>query len=463
MTLGVVLALVLHAGAAVGQSLMLGVAAPDAPAVVLADTGGPIRELLLQFDPDCCYELNSVYHDLLSALPPDVDVLVLCPSTDAIDEFRVRWGLLATAHGRRVRLVNAGRPVTMWARDRRIARQDLVTRQPAATFVPQIGPGYTIEQCSDVAIAPLLAYRGLLPGLIPVNLHLEGGNVVSNARHAFVGVDVIGDNLPGFTSQDDLEHALSDVLGRPSIVIADKHGEPPWCHVDMFLTPVSDDTVLLASPYAAESAIAASGEDCTRFAEETLGLPSIDDLLNKADDLDAIAATLSRRYRVVRMPAIVDPDENWMVTYNNVLMERRDGRRIVYMPIYHLPALDAKAASVWRGLGFEVRPIDVSRIYDLGGAVRCLANVLSRRPADLPAAMTAVTNPHPGLVEVLQLDDAGPMLEPPLSPVAAQAVWSFPPAGTTARPPSFERSARPAAAPRSPRPRRPAALGSGGR
>jgi hypothetical protein len=67
-----------------------------------------------------------------------------------------------------------------------------------------------------------------------------------------------------------------------------------------------------------------------------------------------------------------------MVTYNNVLLEQRGRQKIVYMPVYGVPALDRGSERIYRGLGFEVKTIDVSQIFELGGAVRCLANVTER-------------------------------------------------------------------------------------
>jgi hypothetical protein len=82
---------------------------------------------------------------------------------------------------------------------------------------------------------------------------------------------------------------------------------------------------------------------------------------------------------VLRVPALVEAPDEWMVTYNNVIMDHRDQRNIVYMPTYDIPELDRAAAAIYLGLGFEVRTIDVSKVYASGGAIRCLVNVTERR------------------------------------------------------------------------------------
>ena len=116
-----------------------------------------------------------------------------------------------------------------------------------------------------------------------------------------------------------------------------------------------------------------------------------------------MARLLARRgYIVHRVPAVVDPLGNWMITYNNVLMEQRNGRRIVYLPIYRVPRLDFEGISTYSRLGFEVRPIGVSKVYRWGGALRCMVNVTERR------ATTASNMPptrHRGSVAYYDLVD----------------------------------------------------------
>ena len=41
-------------------------------------------------------------------------------------------------------------------------------------------------------------------------------------------------------------------------------------------------------------------------------------------------------------------------------------------------ALNAAATEVWRGLGYEVRPVDCTTPYVHVGALHCLVNVLRR-------------------------------------------------------------------------------------
>jgi hypothetical protein len=81
----------------------------------------------------------------------------------------------------------------------------------------------------------------------------------------------------------------------------------------------------------------------------------------------------------VRVPVLVREGAGSYVTYTNALFDRRpDGKRVVYMPTYSLPALDRAGQSFYEQQGFEVHPIDVSRIYGLNGSLGCLVNVLAK-------------------------------------------------------------------------------------
>jgi hypothetical protein len=84
------------------------------------------------------------------------------------------------------------------------------------------------------------------------------------------------------------------------------------------------------------------------------------------------------------------------MNYNNVLMERRGGRRIAYMPVYRYHRIDRAAAKVYESLGFEVRPVDASGIYRGGGALRCVVNVTARHAdvSDLPTRMPQQPGHH---------------------------------------------------------------------
>lgn len=111
-------------------------------------------------------------------------------------------------------------------------------------------------------------------------------------------------------------------------------------------------------------------------------------------DFEGISRALkSVGYKVVRVPFLfggpeANPEEGDggmraafpMLTYNNVLLEVRDGEKRVYLPQYGLSQLDAVAHRSWSNGGFVPYPVaglTISAMY--GGALRCSAKVLSRQ------------------------------------------------------------------------------------
>ncbi|MCK4659010.1 MAG: agmatine deiminase family protein [Phycisphaerae bacterium] len=350
---------------------------------VLPDHEGAISEVLLHYDSSMEYNLGPVYRDLFSALPADVQLQVVCASVPAVVDFICTWGDTAVAHGREVHLISAGCEVSPWARDRRIARYYPISGTPAASVVPADDAEYATWQRNELALPQLLESAELAPGVLTSSVCIEGGNVVANMRHVFVGFDTAFANI----DIEELHHELKRVLGRRPILVGGSQGDVPWCHVDMYLTPVDDRTALVASPSFAVALLAPEAAD--ECGDMDLLLERAEQGLAVQPALDAVAKQLvSLDYTVLRLPAVVDEANEWMITYNNVLMEQRDGKRIVYMPIYHLPILDFVAEAIYRSLGFEVRTIDVSRIYQYGGAVRCLVNVTRRRPPASPQTHT---------------------------------------------------------------------------
>jgi hypothetical protein len=342
---------------------------------VIPDTTGQIAEVRLHYDPDLHYELKPLYQDLLIALPADVRIQVLCPTYEAACRFANTWGRWACEHD--VRAINVGRPISVWARDRCIARESLTLHQMGASFVPQPQRSYDNEKRNDLRVAKLLHACGLAPPALALRLHLEGGNVVSNQQHVFVGWNAVDENGSSDLTES-LDRELQAIFGRAYILVGNDFGEVPWCHVDMYLTPLGTDTVLVANPIFGEALVNRLLDENER-SDSPLCFSSADELQMRFDEV--ASSICMEGYEVRRLPALVSTFDGWMVSYNNVLLEDRGGQMIVYMPIYQIPTLDAVAAAIYEGLGCEVRTVDVSRIYPLGGALRCAVNVIRRRPS----------------------------------------------------------------------------------
>ena len=377
LVLGVVIAIVAPAPAmAQARSIQAGWSSYDR---VIPDSDGALDELLLQFDPYLTEELSPVYRDLFAALPKDVRLTVLCPSVTAAEGFVDQWQ--SRLQGRSVNVVNVGLQMSVWARDRLVARQPMSLRGRARSFISRIDPEYEPEKYNDLLVQEMLGDSRFMPGLLDTQLLLEGGNVVSDKRFAFIGSNALADNAQ-MDVQDMLEQ-MEETLGRTFVAVGDGDGTVPWPHVDMYLTPLGDGVALVADPRLGQSILAPGcEEDCQLDIFDTGPLDAcVSDAVQER--FDRVAAMLvARGYRVIRLPTVVNAPDAWMITYNNVLLDRRGTRRVVYMPVYDLPEMDDVAAAVYRKLGFEVKTVNVSRVYTMGGAVRCLANVVERISSD---------------------------------------------------------------------------------
>lgn len=393
---------------------------------IISDTSGQLAEVLLHFDDDIEAELAPLYRDLFAALGDNVKIRVLCESSFSARQFAERWRDVATERNRDLDVVNVGMPLSIWARDRCIARTRGNTVQRSASFVPSANPYYEFEKFNDLRTQRML-YRGLLgPNVLRSWLLLEGGNVIANDKTVFIGANVAEENdceLP----DPQLERELSRICGRKYTLIGAKADILPWDHCDMYMTPIDDDTILVASAKAGTRFV---NQDCDPDAGEELNIDGIQAAL------DHVANEMrGQGYHVLRMPAVFGATGDWIMTYNNVIMERRNGCRIVLMPTYNVPEMDNAAAKAYRKLGFEVKPIDVSGVFEYGGAVRCIVNVVDRRPDQAkrtnPRRLAKARHGHVRVLDVSSFvprrvtrvygEDDDPMTEPQAMMASPQA------------------------------------------
>jgi len=377
---------------------------------VLPDSEGTIAEVLIHYDADIGESLDSVYRDLFRVLPPDVAATIISPSRDSTLHFLGTWGPIALKDNRSVNVLDLDMPISIWARDRVIARQDTALEEAMSPFTPEGWNTYDECKTNELVLGDILSVVQLTGSGLRGRLRVEGGNIVANRRHVFLGSNVVDENSD-LADADEVHRDLLKYLGREFVLIGDAVGAVPWVHIDMYLTPINDDLVLVGSVRLGEEL---AGLNCEHDGDD--GLPGIPipetcpaDMFEQ--QLDEVADAVRRLgYKVIRIPALADPPAGWMITYNNVLMEERLGKRIVYMPTYAAPALDTAAAAVYGRLGFEVRTIDVSGIYNSGGALRCMVNVVRRRPPNhalpQPGLATASSTPQLRVRDVGRVGEA---------------------------------------------------------
>jgi hypothetical protein len=177
----------------------------------------------------------------------------------------------------------------------------------------------------------------------------------------------------------ELRTLLEGLLARPVQVLGASEGDVPRHHMSMYMAALDGGVALVGDPRAAEGVVGdgyAPGEvdpdtgDPLRadFSEPTVA---------RFDR--AVAALSAAGWRVVRIPEVPFLDKTYMA-YTNGVYETRGGVRIAWMPTFDLPELDARARAVYEGLGWQVRPVRVRKLYALHGTIGCLVNVLARGP-----------------------------------------------------------------------------------
>ena len=338
---------------------------------VLSDCDGAIEQIVIQYVGEAAGIVATVYREFLGQLAEDVTVLVVCPGEDDFDDFRARVGTPAC----RLVPVFTGHAMTCWARDRWLALGPAGTGGPALLLSPREESAGDIwpARKGDERIAGDLA--AALGGGVRAHrsvLAFDGGDFVADADRAFVTPRVGERSIGGeIVSTEQLRRALAGSLRRKVIVLS----EAPPHHAGMFMMLAGGRTALVGDPSLAQGLLVDVPASCLPQN------PDFSDEIRRR--FDAVAGQCAASgYRVVRVPVVPGRDGRTYLTCLNVIIDRRAGCRIVYMPVYRgVEALNAAGAAAWRGLGYEVRPVDCTDTFRHFGSLRCLVNVLRRSPA----------------------------------------------------------------------------------
>lgn len=339
---------------------------PPAHGAILSDCDGAIRELVIQYVPEAAGIVETTYRQFLRALPADVTVIVVCPDDEAFDDLCSRVGSVSC----RLVAVCTGHAMTCWSRDRWLAMAPARPGGPAvvisplaenaAAIWPQREGDSRIGDDLGAALGSVISHRSLLI--------FDGGDFVADAETVFVTPRVARRNI-GVTvsSLGELRRALARTMRRRVVLLPDA----PRHHAGMFMMLAGGRTAVVGDPSLAKRLLSAGEQrpiEDPDFSDET------------QRQFDAVAASCAAAgYRVVRMPVVPGGDGRTYLTYLNVILDHRAGKRVVYMPVYEgADELDDAAASAWEKLGFEVRRVDCTNTYKHFGSLRCLVNVLRR-------------------------------------------------------------------------------------
>lgn len=363
-------------------------------ATPLSDVSGRIAHVffaLPSYDPEFIAPLLSCFRGIRSALGPEVRCTVLRRSAqaDLVDESLAALGPLdtiawdegfvlrlgdtgATIQGSTLRIGRMALPdFTSWVQDAFLVAVDS-TGEHAVWISPNVRRRH--GGWDDAVPRRLAEHLGwnhtALPGAI------EAGNVLVDDSMVVIGSDVQSSLAE---SDWNLLCRLLASSGR-TIMVATPGTSQPVFHLDLYLT--------LAGPHLETGQpIALVGS--VRRARDVLG--QREEAGDADDALDTLAAHMaSAGYRVARLPLLpfrteLAPHGAWY-SYNNCLVEvfRAAGTTVrrVILPAYgsEIGALDAEAARVWSGLGFEVPMArgDFATMAQLDGSLRCMTKVLDR-------------------------------------------------------------------------------------
>jgi agmatine/peptidylarginine deiminase len=248
-----------------------------------------------------------------------------------------------------------------------------------------------LDDLSPYAIADAL-FRPETFNLYRPPLFLDGGNLIElGDGHCLTTTDLVAAN----GGRDDLvRRALTSYYGCRSITFLQALPGPVIKHVDMFLMPVDDRRVLLAS-YPLEDADA--GDPSERDAYFEALQAGSQELLVKA----AMAMRDNERkltdagLTVIRVPGLLprldDRDIYYPTNLNGLIRVDPQGKRQVFVPTYagYASKRQEKALQIIResfGRSAEIIPIEATAAAKMQGAVHCLSMVV-------PAKLTYFADP----------------------------------------------------------------------
>ncbi|MBS3821260.1 MAG: hypothetical protein KGY81_05805, partial [Phycisphaerae bacterium] len=260
-------------------------------------------------------------------------------------------------------------PITCWSRDRWLALSN-GRRTTLLTPAAENGQGSWPRRAGDARVGRDLA--AALPEVAHVrsDLYFDGGDCVADRHTAFITPDVTERNVGlSVRDVDELHHRLQAALKRP-VVLLDR--APPY-HAGMYMMPAGAGRVVVGDPSLAEGVL----DEATLAALLPCGVETSVEMQQR---FDAVAdACRDAGYAVTRMPTIVGTDGRTFLTWVNVIIDQRDDRRTVYLPVFDGAApLNAAATAIWESLDCEVRPINCTGSYRHFGSLRCLVSVLKR-------------------------------------------------------------------------------------
>ncbi len=372
---------------------------------ILSDNSGEIAHILVQFQPETWPTDIAMYESLLSQLDSDIRITAIVSNPQEalrIESFTKDWGIdnidiltYSDTGGGYTGLYNFA-----WAEDDREIIQNV--DGTITVVVPARD-----DQTSSGTIEEMLAqeYPDIVSDIIRSDLYFDGGDIITNEDYMFIGYTTIQRNIDKLgIDANEIAARFESLFGKNIIVIGGEDNAPPYFHIDMYLTPVGDNKILLADPQLCSNIVQNwSDEEKIDYAlnlhRRLQGFSVFTNFFSLFDhsleenlteeiqgSLNDIAEYLERTgFEVTRVPFLKKASEHEessgfsypFITYNNAVLEERGGQKTAYVPIYGLP-FDDIAIAIYQDLGFKVIEVDVAEISTYSGAVQCKVKVLLR-------------------------------------------------------------------------------------
>jgi hypothetical protein len=352
--------------------------APEHP---LAEDAGRITRVVIHYAPgaDAGEVVADIYRRFLAAVGPEVRVVWVVEDAHALDDLKAR---LDDAYPPDSLALTTGHAITTWSKDRFTCLASIGGRGATTLLAPARKAVPNPRRTNDQEVPWRLATA--FPQLFAcrdMQMDFDGGDILATSHGVFVHPAILSKNdpaAPPFQPAEALRERLRLQLGE-FVWLGPAESDVPPHHVGMFLT-VANGTAFVGDVRLAERL--ASGHEA-ELAAACLPAGGPADAATRAElarQLDCVAEQMRRLgLRVVRVPLMPSATARAWMSYNNGIVETRDGRVVYYMPTFGMSRLDDAAAEIFRGAGCDVVPIDCSRIWRLCGSLHCLVNVVARR------------------------------------------------------------------------------------
>jgi len=382
LALGTLLGAAAAALLAVASSAPAGEVMPKIHGRLLDEAAGPITDIGFHYVSRATPITDRIYADFLTTLDPRTRLYALVsPSRDGLDPAaELRAFLRRLPQGEallaRTRVVTASGPISPWSKDRALVTSGRSTELllPAEPSGP--GPLRRADWMTPIDLArtnPGQLRATILP------LDFDAGDFAVTGDRLLVDANLIAKNGGrGIDSPEKLARVLAQVFAMQVTVLGTRPGDVPRHHLSMYLTPLTGQTVLVGDPQAGRQLVG----DAFRPGEvnpDTGEALTADFSAATQARYDRAVSDLTRAgFRVVRIPTVPFDDKTYLA-YTNGVFETRGDRRIAWVPVFDVPALDRAALAVYAELGWETRAVPSRAAFPYHGTLGCLVNVLARQ------------------------------------------------------------------------------------